>query len=763
MNRIYRIVWNAALGRQVVVSEIACSRTRSGRRRQVAALLATGSLLVSCSALASGIVTALGAEQVSAPEQIVYAADVEADPVPYLAATGSEDSNAGAYADGDNALAAGEASAAVGEGTTALGAGSVAYANRATAVGNEALAIADSSTAIGGMLDIDYQSQNPYGVVLFQQTAATGVASTALGAGAQAEGDFATAGGAGALGSGKSSVAIGGIADDLEDQIGEGFAGQLLQNTQATGRLSVAVGGGAQSTAYAAISMGGLASASAIRSTAIGYRAVASAYDAMAVGDRAQALGEFSNAFGSGALALYDLTVAVGSNARAGALNTTALGANALALIEGATAVGYGAWAAGKGSVVVGDGMTWNGDFWGDTPRLFTNSVAIGTDSDVWGSESVAIGGGATVGDPSFVDGVTHPVDRAVALGAGSYADRDNTISVGRAGSERQIVNVAAGTAATDAVNKAQLDAVSGALGNFADSFAAIDVQIGRLTTRLDDIEADVGAGHGRNDQVAVGGDSAAQAGEGTNAVAVGSGATANADNSVALGAGAYAHGPNDTALGGNARVNADGSTAVGANSRISAQASNAVALGESASVSSASGTALGQGASVTADNAVALGRGSVADRADTVSVGASGAERQITHVAAGTQATDAANVGQVNAGVNAAKSYTDARFTALNDSFETYRTDVDRRLSSVDRRLDRQGAMSAAMLNMATNAAGTRSERGRIAVGAGFQSGEQALSVGYARKIGERGSFSLGGAFSGGESSAGVGFGIDL
>ena len=47
--------------------------------------------------------------------------------------------------------------------------------------------------------------------------------------------------------------------------------------------------------------------------------------------------------------------------------------------------------------------------------------------------------------------------------------------------------------------------------------------------------------------------------------------------------------------------------------------------------------------------------------------------------------------------------------------------------------------------------------------MGAGFQGGEQALSVGYGRKLGKRGSFSLGGAFSSGEKSAGVGFGVDL
>ncbi len=70
---------------------------------------------------------------------------------------------------------------------------------------------------------------------------------------------------------------------------------------------------------------------------------------------------------------------------------------------------------------------------------------------------------------------------------------------------------------------------------------------------------------------------------------------------------------------------------------------------------------------------------------------------------------------------------------------------------------------MGAAMMQSSINAAGTKSPHGRISVGAGFQGGEQAWSIGYGVPIGERASFSIGGAFSGGENSAGVGFGLDL
>ncbi|MDR6990135.1 ESPR-type extended signal peptide-containing protein [Luteimonas sp. 3794] len=849
MNRIYCTLWNATLGRMVVASELA--RSRTGRRAGV--LLVSAALVLPTTAMAQA--TAVGLQAFEAPTA-VDATEVAR----YFQASGSADSDAGAYVEGDNALAAGEAAAAIGNGATALGGGALALANEATAVGKDSLATGNSATAVGGMLRLDYSDIGSYGVVLDQQTMANGLASTALGAGAQANGDFNIAIGAQTETSGKSAVAIGGIVDVLEDQIGEGFAGSDLQNTRASGRLSTAIGGGAQALEYASTAIGALANASGIRSIAIGYVTQATGYDATAVGDRTEATEDWATAYGAGARANGLRSTALGGFSSALAENATAVGWGAFASGVNSTGVGNGAWAAGRNSIAIGDAMVWNGYFWGDgDPILYVDSTAIGTGANVHGSDSIAFGTNAYVGRLEE-SGLWAPVDGSVALGANALADRANTISVGRAGEERQITNVAAGTEDTDAVNLAQVrsmtsgldalaenavvydtadkaaltlagnegtrignladgavsatssDAINGrqlhaglrsladvlgggvtatafgtltapsysiqgvAYDGIAETFSALDTQISRLNARVDGVETAVDqSGGGR---VSVGGDNPATIGADTNAVAVGAGAAANGSNGVAVGGDAYAHGPNDTALGGNARVEADGSTAVGANSSISANATDAVAVGESASVTAASGTAIGQGASVTAQGAVALGQGAVADRANTVSVGSAANQRQITNVAAGTQSTDAANVGQLQAGVTEAKAYadttatqavstskayTDQRLASWGDQFETYRGDVERRFSDVDRRMDKQGAMSAAMLNMATNAAGTQSPRGRVAVGAGFQSGEQALSIGYAKKVGERASFSLGGAFSGDETSAGIGFGIDL
>jgi autotransporter adhesin len=234
----------------------------------------------------------------------------------------------------------------------------------------------------------------------------------------------------------------------------------------------------------------------------------------------------------------------------------------------------------------------------------------------------------------------------------------------------------------------------------------------------------------------------------------------------LALGEGSLAADATDTAFGAGATVGADSGTAVGSGATIAPVATNSVAVGANSSVTATSGTALGESASVTATGAVAIGQGSVANQANTVSVGSVGSERRVTNVAAGTAPTDAANVGQVQASatqtLSSANAYTDNRFTTLNEQYSLLATDLDAHLSLQDERIDRNGAMSSAMMSMAINAAGGNSENGRMAVGAGWQNGESALSIGYKKDVGKA-SFSLGGAFSSDDQSVGVGFGFDL
>ncbi|HHL4082017.1 YadA-like family protein [Burkholderia sola] len=346
-------------------------------------------------------------------------------------------------------------------------------------------------------------------------------------------------------------------------------------------------------------------------------------------------------------------------------------------------------------------------------------AIAIGANSNAEaGAGRLAIGYGALVTSADTDGGVaigSHAkVDSArssVALGKNSVANRANTVSVGNTGSERQIVNVAAGTQGTDAGNITQLNGVAMALGggagigadgsvtaptytldsgktiakNVGDALSNLD---GRVTTNATNVEklqgnfADTGlldaktgkvtaavtsgqmnaaiakASSDRLDagRVTIGKDAYAT----SNNVAVGEGAKADTGGAgagvIAIGANAAAGRPGYSgaiAIGDGARA-VDGSqggwmraVAVGAG----AQAQGvSVAIGPDAQSSPGNGVALGDQASVGANAtwAVALGTGSAADRANTVSVGNAKSQRQIVNVAAGTQDTDVVNVTQL-------------------------------------------------------------------------------------------------------------------
>jgi autotransporter adhesin len=342
-------------------------------------------------------------------------------------------------------------------------------------------------------------------------------------------------------------------------------------------------------------------------------------------------------------------------------------------------------------------------------------------------------------------------------------------VSIGTVGGERQLTNVAAGTEDTDAVNLGQLNSALTAMGAESvlqlQSIAAVfggGATIGAdgmLSAPTYGIQGgsyyNVGDAFGAVDSALAGFDSA----------------LANFDSALA------SFGDTLSSLttrvtdvenrpipegGSHIPVGTGDGLAIGENSH-AADASD-TAVGTDATVGAENGVALGNGATVTADatNSVALGAGSLANEANTVSVGSAGNERRVTNVAAGTASTDAANVGQMQAGdaqtLATANAYTDSKMQAWSDQFN----DITTRLQKQDARIDQQGAMSAAMLNMAINAANSRSDRGRIGVGAGWQNGEGAMSIGYSKQIGDRASFSIGGAFSSDDSSAGVGFGID-
>jgi autotransporter adhesin len=392
-------------------------------------------------------------------------------------------------------------------------------------------------------------------------------------------------------------------------------------------------------------------------------------------------------------------------------------------------------------------GFTNNINNGGGITFFHTNSKLA--DSSATGADSVAIGGAAVSSGKN-----------AVALGSNSVADRDNTVSVGAAGSERQVTNVAAGTAATDAANVGQLNAVSNNVTLLGASAIKYDTNADGTP---DYANATLGNGNAAGTALhnVAAGTSGMDAvnvaqmndmiGQVTN-IANGAynplfTAEGNRDTEVATSSGTHsvASGANAVASGANAI--ASGATSV-------ASGSNAIAVGSSASATANNAVAVGANASATANNAVALGSGSVADRANSVSVGTTspGGQRQVTNVAAGTDGTDAVNVNQmqqsVSSGVKSAKGYTDA-----------LRSDMNTGLSLANNHINSVGAMSSAMAMMAGSAAAVADKDNRFAAGTGVYRNKAAIAIGFQKRFGTNMVITVGGSTTGEESTGGAGF----
>ncbi|KVL35514.1 hypothetical protein WS97_14400 [Burkholderia territorii] len=198
---------------------------------------------------------------------------------------------------------------------------------------------------------------------------------------------------------------------------------------------------GADPATSTAAAIGVLSAASGSNAIAVGLQTVAGSDNSVAIGSLAQtgAGQDYSVAMGSDAQTNGTQAVAIGAHVQANADNALAVGNNnTLALSQSSIALGDGARvnAGATNSVAMGKSAT--------IGRNVTNALALGADTNVTGN------GG-------------------IALGQGSVANRGNALSIGGGTvGQRQIINVAAGTQGTDAVNVNQLRGVTNALGGGA-------------------------------------------------------------------------------------------------------------------------------------------------------------------------------------------------------------------------------------------------------------------------------------------------------
>ncbi|MCP3368240.1 YadA-like family protein [Bradyrhizobium cajani] len=314
-------------------------------------------------------------------------------------------------------------------------------------------------------------------------------------------------------------------------------------------------------------------------------------------------------------------------------------------------------------------------------------------------------------------------------MGTGSIANIENTVSIGKVGAERKLVNLANGTIAsgsTDAVNGGQLytanQRVAAAFGTTLDasgqlvapSYTIQGTAYDNAASAFSAVNAALTSGLSSASQyVKVNSTATAATASGTDAVAIGGNAQATATGSIAIGLNSASTGTNAIAIGAGAV--AAGSVAVGA----AATASNGgAAFGDGAVATGTNSAALGTNASATAANSVAIGSGSTNTVANTVSFGSAGNERRLTNVAAGINATDAVNVGQLQSTV--------AGFQSQIGSLQTQIT-----ANQQEARRGIVAAVSAAPTLMPSAPGKTT-----VAVNTGYYRGQSGVGIGISHRL---------------------------
>ena len=227
-------------------------------------------------------------------------------------------------------------------------------------------------------------------------------------------------------------------------------------NAKAAENKLVSIGPDATSTARYGVSLGNNASSNGTASIAIGNSTNASHDNAIAIGDAASTNSWATIAIGNKANAASSNTIAVGRNASAAGQTAIAMGVNSTASQYSDIAIGELATSSGGYSLAMGHKANASGGI----------SIALGTSSIANSASSVALGSYSEAGSNTFdstSSGAVFKNDAGVNTTV-SFAARSSSIigavSVGKAGNERQIQNVAAGrisATSTDAINGSQL------------------------------------------------------------------------------------------------------------------------------------------------------------------------------------------------------------------------------------------------------------------------------------------------------------------
>ena len=321
----------------------------------------------------------------------------------------------------------------------------------------------------------------------YNNNGATGLDALAAGADAQAAGEFAVAVGTGAQAVISNSIAIGKNATVNEDTASDASVNGLTKgegsvaigaNTKASGTNATAVG--QASNAYGQNSFAGGQSSKALgkSSVAVGDGAIANQDSATAIGAYSQSTAAGATALGHNTRATAFGTVAAGRQSKASASNALALGNETDAQGEDAIAIGYNAQATQNRAVAFGkNAKATAGDTFafGDAAKASaSNAIALGKNANAAHADSIALGAN------SATEAAVQTTSATVGgLTFGNFAGNapSSTLSIGTAGKERTITNVAAGRisdSSTDAINGSQLYATQNVMNNIGTSAVGV-------------------------------------------------------------------------------------------------------------------------------------------------------------------------------------------------------------------------------------------------------------------------------------------------
>ncbi|EJE3888720.1 YadA-like family protein [Escherichia coli] len=505
-------------------------------------------------------------------------------------------------------------------------------------------------------------------------------------------------------------------------------------NSVAKGDSSVAIGQDSYSDVDTGIALGSSSVSSRVivkgsRDTSVSEEGVVIGYDttdgellgALSIGDEGKYRQIINVADGSEA---HDaVTVRQLQNAIGAVATTPTKYYHANSTAEDSLAVGEDSLAMGAKTIVNGNagiGIGLNTLVLADA----INGIAIGSNARANHANSIAMGNGSQTTRGAQTGYTAYNMD-APQNSVGEF-------SVGSEDGQRQITNVAAGSADTDAVNVGQLKVTDAQVSQNTQSITNLNNQVTNLDTRVTNIENGIGdiVTTGSTKYFKTNTDGVDANAQGKDSVAIGSGSIAAADNSVALGTGSVANEENTISVGSSTNQRRITNVAAGVN------ATDAVNVSQLKS-SEAGGVRY----DTKADGSI--------DYSNITLGGGNGGTTRISNVSAGVNNNDAVNYAQLKQSVQETKQYTDQRMV-----------EMDNKLSKTESKLS--GGIASAMAMTGLPQAYTPGAS-MASIGGGTYNGESAVALGVSMvSANGRWVYKLQGSTnSQGEYSAALGAGI--